>query len=158
MPAKSTKPAAAPRNEIGRQISQIARAWRRAVDRNLQPFGLTEATWLPLLRVARAAAPMRQKDLAAALSLDGSSVVRLLDELEAAGLIERREDEGDRRAKSIVLTARGRALVVKVERSARKVRREALRELSDAELALLSEALARIARALAPDGLDESAR
>jgi MarR family transcriptional regulator for hemolysin len=158
MPAKSTREAASPRNEIGRRIAQIARLWRRAVDRNLQPFGLTEATWLPLLRVARASAPMRQKDLAAALSLDGSSVVRLLDELEAAGLIERREDAGDRRAKAIALTARGRALVVKVERSARKVRREALRELSDAELAVLSEALARIARALAPDGPDESAR
>ena len=71
------------------------------MDRRLQPFGLTEATWLPLIYLARATAPMRQKDLAAALALDGSSVVRLLDALEASGQIERREESGDRRAKTI---------------------------------------------------------
>ena len=69
------------RAPFGALVSQTARRWRRAVDRRLHPFGLTEATWLPLLRVARAPAPMRQKDLAASLSLDSSSVVRLLDAL-----------------------------------------------------------------------------
>ena len=75
---------------FGTLLSQTARQWRRAVDQRLQPFGLTEATWLPLIRVARAKTAMRQKDLAASLSLDGSSVVRLLDSLEKANLIERR--------------------------------------------------------------------
>ena len=74
------------------------------MDRRLQPFGLTEATWLPLIYVARVPAPMRQKDLAAALALDGSSVVRLLDALEASGHIERREEGKDRRAKTITVT------------------------------------------------------
>ena len=41
--------------------------------------------------------------------VDNSSVVRLLDNLEAAGLIQRKEGE-DRRAKIIVLTPRGRAI------------------------------------------------
>src|SRR5262249_7412955 len=63
----------------------------------LQPFDLTEATWLPLLRIARAPEPPRQKDLAAAMFVDGSSVVRLLDNLEQAGLIQRKEGETDRR-------------------------------------------------------------
>src|ERR1700684_803342 len=73
-------------------IARVARQWRREVDRRLQPFGLTEATWLPLVHLARTPAPMRQKDLAASLVLDGSTVVRLLDALEASGLIERREE------------------------------------------------------------------
>src|SRR4030081_579381 len=75
-------------------VARAARQWRRAVDRRLQPFGLTEAMWLPLIHLARASVPMRQKDLAASLVLDGSSVVRLLDALETAGLI-RRPAEGD---------------------------------------------------------------
>jgi len=58
-------------------LAQTARQWRRAADLRLQPCDLTEATWLPLVRIARAPAPMRQKELAASLSLDGSSVVRL---------------------------------------------------------------------------------
>src|ERR1700722_20905977 len=96
------------RAPFGAIVSQTARRWRRAVDRRLQPFGLTEATWLPLLRVARAPAAMRQKDLAASLSLDSSSVVGLLDALEEAGFVERREDS-DRRAKAVVLAGGGRA-------------------------------------------------
>jgi MarR family transcriptional regulator for hemolysin len=137
-----------PRSEIGKLIGKTARQWRRAVDRQLQPFGLTEATWLPLLHVARANAPMRQKDLAASLSLDNSSVVRLLNELQAAGLVERREEDVDRRAKAIVLTELGRTTVVKVERSSRAVREKVLANLSDAELLAASQTIERIYAAL----------
>src|SRR5258708_1321126 len=80
------------RESFGSLIALTGRQWRRAVDRRLQPFGLTEATWLPLIHLARAPVPPRQKDLAASLVLDGSSVVRLLDALETYGLIERREE------------------------------------------------------------------
>src|SRR5450631_2974366 len=89
------------RDGFGALVARAARQWRREVDRRLQPFGLTEATWLPLVHLARAPAPMRQKDLAASLVLDGSTVVRQLDALETSGLIERREESADRRAKTI---------------------------------------------------------
>src|SRR6201996_4131615 len=115
-------------------VARVARQWRRAVDRHLQPFGLTEATWLPLVYLARADAPMRQKDLAAALTLDGSSVVRLLDSLQTAGLIERREEDGDRRAKIITLTSPARTIIEQVEAASRQVRNAALAGLSDQEL------------------------
>lgn len=120
----------ADRTRIGALLAQTARIWRRAVNRKLEPYGLTEATWLPLLRLARAPQPMHQKALAASLSLDGSSVVRLLDELQAAGLIERREDGADRRAKAILLTASGRQTVARVEGVARQVRDDAVAGLS----------------------------
>ena len=56
---------------------------------------------------------MRQKELATALSIEGPSLVRLLDNLERRGLIERREDETDRRARGIYLTRAGRDLAVR---------------------------------------------
>jgi MarR family transcriptional regulator for hemolysin len=142
-------PLPAIRGLIGARIAQTARLLRRAVDQRMHPFGLTEATWLPLLRVARATKPMRQKDLAASLALDSSSVVRLLDALEAGGLIERREDGGDRRAKAIVLTRAGRATVTKVERVAEAVREEALAGLSDDEIATASRVLDHLCGKLA---------
>src|ERR1700744_5844107 len=114
------------RESFGSLIALTARQWRRAVDRRLQPFGLTEATWLPLIHLARAPSPPRQKDLAASLVLDGSSVVRLLDALETAGLIERREETGDRRAKTITVTGRGLSIVDQVEAASRAVRAETL--------------------------------
>jgi MarR family transcriptional regulator for hemolysin len=115
-------------------IAHVAREWRRAVDGRLQAYGLTEATWLPLLRIARSETPMRQNELAASLSLDGSSVVRLLDALEDAGLIERCEDRADRRAKSLVLTPRGRRTVDQVERVSLEIRNAVLGEVSDEDL------------------------
>ena len=138
------------RQSIGALIGQIGRQWRRAIDRHLAPYGLTEATWLPLLHLARAAAPMRQKELAASLSLDGSSVVRLLDALEAAGLAERREDGSDRRAKVIVLTALGRQTVGQVEHSVLQVREQALAGLGEAELQATRATLQHILNALQP--------
>jgi MarR family transcriptional regulator, transcriptional regulator for hemolysin len=122
-------------------IARAARQWRRAVDRRLQPFGLTEALWLPLIHLARAPVPMRQKDLAASLVLDGSSVVRLLDALEKAELIERREESGDRRAKTITVTNAGLAIIDQVEAASREVRNATLVGLSAADIEVATRVL-----------------
>jgi MarR family transcriptional regulator for hemolysin len=133
-----------PRDGIASLIARVARQWRREVDRRLQPFGLTEATWLPLVHLARTPAPMRQKDLAASLVLDGSTVVRLLDALEASGLIERREETTDRRAKVITITSGGRSIIDQVEIASREVRDTALLGLGEADLESAARALALI--------------
>jgi MarR family transcriptional regulator, transcriptional regulator for hemolysin len=129
---------------FGSLVARAARQWRRAVDRRLQPFGLTEATWLPLIYLARAPVPMRQKDLAAALALDGSSVVRLLDALEASQFIERHEGGADRRAKLIVPTARGLSVAEQVEAVSREVRRDTLAGLSDDDLRIATRVLQQV--------------
>jgi MarR family transcriptional regulator, transcriptional regulator for hemolysin len=136
------------RGGFGALVSQAARQWRRAVDQRLQPFGLTEATWLPLIRIARAEAPMRQKVIAESLSLDSSSVVRLLDSLEAAGFVTRKEEDSDRRAKVIVLTERGRATVGTVEEVAAQVREDALAGLSDRDIRIAMRVLTHVSHTL----------
>jgi MarR family transcriptional regulator for hemolysin len=132
-------------------MAQINRQWRRAIDRQLQPVGLTEATWLPLLHIARASEPMRQKDLAASLALDSSSVVRLLDGLQSGGLIERSEGE-DRRAKTLHLTVQGKAVVKKVEEVVGKSRARLFAGVPARELENAVRVLEQIADALAGDG------
>ena len=139
--------APARRAAFGALLSRTYRQWRRAADLRLQPFDLTEATWLPLVHIARAPAPPRQKDLAASMSLDGSSVVRLLDNLEAAGLIQRTEGE-DRRAKIITLTPRGKAIADKVETVARRIRGDALAGLSDRDIETTVRVLHHVSRVL----------
>lgn len=133
---------------FGSVVAHAARAWRRSANRRLQPHGLTEATWLPLIRLARAPAPMRQKDLAASLGLDGSSVVRILDTLEFFGLVERRAEESDRRAKAIFLTEQGLAIVAQVERVSQEVRDTALQGMTDSELQQAYALLERICERL----------
>jgi MarR family transcriptional regulator for hemolysin len=143
-----------PRANFGRLIAHAARQWRRAVDIRLRPFGLTEATWLPLVHVSRAEKPMRQKDLAALLSLDNSSVVRLLDALQAAGFIERREEPSDRRVKTIHLTQSARSVLDQVEAASSAVRAETLAGISDSDLATASHVLQHVCDALAATGAD----
>jgi len=136
------------RNAFGALLGRTYRQWRRTADLRLQPFELTEATWLPLVHIARAPAPPRQKDLAASMFVDGSSVVRLLDSLEAAGLIQRKEGETDRRAKTIHLTPRGRAIADKVETVSRRVRSDALAGLSERDIETTMRVLQHICRVL----------
>jgi MarR family transcriptional regulator, transcriptional regulator for hemolysin len=143
MPSHKT----ASRDSFGSLLARAARQWRRSADIRLQPFDLTEATWLPLVHIARAPEAPRQKDLAASMSLDGSSVVRLLDNLEAAGLIRRKEGE-DRRAKIILLTPRGRAIADRVETVARRIRGDALAGLSDKDIETTVRVLQCVCRAL----------
>jgi MarR family transcriptional regulator for hemolysin len=137
------------RDDFAPLVARAARQWRRAVDRRLQPFGLTEATWLPLIYLARASVPMRQKDLAAALTLDSSSVVRLLDALEASELVERRGEDGDRRARIIVPTRRGLSIVEQVEAVSREVRNATLTGLSVDELEVSTRVLEQVCLNLA---------
>lgn len=136
-------------SRFGPLLALAARQWRRAVDRSLQPFGLTEATWLPLIRLARTSETLRQKELAASLSLDSSAVVRLLDSLQEAGLIERREEDGDRRAKAVVLTPAGQEMVRHVENSARAVRDDALAGVSQADIETTMRVLKHVCDVLA---------
>ena len=66
-------------------MAQVNKQWRRTLDKVLAPLGLTQALWLPLVHLERSAGAMRQKDLALALALDSSSIVRLIDGLQAQG-------------------------------------------------------------------------
>ncbi len=148
---------AAGRNAFGSLLGHAYRQWRRAADLQLRPFNLTEATWLPLVHIGRAPAPPRQKDLAASMSVDGSAVVRLLDNLEEAGLIQRRAAETDRRAKTIHLTARGRAIADKVETVARRIRRDALAGLSEKDIDTTIRVLTHISHVLEDGETEEAA-
>src|SRR5260370_25374412 len=87
--------------DFGFRVARIARRLRQAVDAELRVLGLTEATWRPLVYVRRLGDGVRQKELATALSIEGPSLVRLLDNLERRGLIDLRADEGDRRARGL---------------------------------------------------------
>jgi MarR family transcriptional regulator for hemolysin len=129
---------------LGSLIGLTGRQWRRAVNFRLQRFDLTEATWVPLLQLARSEKPLRQKDLAAMLSLDSSSVVRVLKTLEAAGLVERGQDGDDGRAKALIITEAGRALAERVEHVSRDLEREVLVAIPGPDIAVARRVLEKI--------------
>jgi MarR family transcriptional regulator, transcriptional regulator for hemolysin len=96
-------------------LAKTARLYRRAIDCALEAYGLSDATALPVVYIGRLGDGVRQGALAEELGIEGPSLVRLIDLLTASGLVERREDPGDRRAKTLHLTATGEALRQKIE-------------------------------------------
>jgi MarR family transcriptional regulator for hemolysin len=87
---------------------------------------------------------INQAGVANLLDMETISVVRLVDGLERAGLLERRRHATDRRVRTLWLTAPGEAAVARVRTVAEMVRREALAGISDAEQERLLDQLLTI--------------
>ena len=84
--------------------------------------------------------------LAQAVGLDKTTMVVTIDELEAAGLAERRAAAGDRRARVIAVTPAGRRKVARARDIMDAVQADALDSLPARERAAFLESLARLAR------------
>lgn len=110
------------------------RQWRRLVAEALAADGISEARAAPLVWLGRLGGGVNQVTLAAHIGIEGTSLVRQLDQLSAAGLIERRDDPEDRRAKTLWLTAEGAALTARIEAVLTTLRARVFREVSEAEL------------------------
>jgi MarR family transcriptional regulator for hemolysin len=125
------------------QLLQAGRQWRRIAERELEAFGISEACAAPLLWTGRLGGGVRQVTLAAYVGIEGPSLVRLLDQLAASDLIERRDDPTDRRAKTIWLTAAGEQLAARIEDVLAGVRGDVLAGIGKADL----EATLRVLKA-----------
>ncbi|HVI88994.1 MAG TPA: MarR family transcriptional regulator [Dongiaceae bacterium] len=119
---------------FSRRFIQVSRIWRQEADAALARIGLTYATAQPLLVVRRLESAPSQTILAAALDIEGPSLVRLLNQLAAAGLLTRSDDPNDRRAKTINLTPQGSALADKAEAALKDLRARLTADVSDADL------------------------
>lgn len=124
-----------PRRRFGFEFSVLARQWRRVLERELEQAGLTDATWAPLLHLDRLGDGVTQKALAAAVGIDGSSLVRLLDILASKEWIERRIGDEDRRARLIHLTPAGREAVERVQEILFEAEKPLLEDISEKEIA-----------------------
>lgn len=130
--------------EIGFLIRRIGRLWRREADQALADHGLSQATALPLVVLLRWGKSARQGVLAEEMGIEGPSLVRLVDLLQAEGLVERREDPTDRRAKMLRLTAIGETKAEEIDRVLQRVRSYLLKDLSSEDIAVTFEALRSI--------------
>ena len=94
---------------------RMSRRWRWKLDQRLRSTGLTQARWTALLQIARGGDGMQQTQLADHIGIEGPTLVRLLNSLEAADLIQRRADPRDRRAKTVHLTERAIPVLAEIE-------------------------------------------
>ena len=145
------------RMAFGASLQVMARAYKAAADKAVSHFGLSQAMAWPLVMIGRLGSGIRPGVLADVLTIEGASLVRQLDQLADAGLVERREDAIDRRAKTLHLTPAGSRARAKIEAALDAMRTEMFEGIADADIeaclrvfAALDARLVRPARPLLP--------
>jgi DNA-binding MarR family transcriptional regulator len=95
--------------------------------------------------------PLSQQVLCARMRVDRTTMVAVVDELEAAGLVERRRNPDDRRAYALEATDPGRAWIAEKRGALMAAQDELLSVLSEAERRRLVASLQRLLVAQAPE-------
>jgi DNA-binding MarR family transcriptional regulator len=134
-------------SDLGLSLAVVLRSYLEAASEVVSdvPGG---ARGYQVLSSAAYHAPPTQQALAQQLGIDRSVLTYLLDDLEKATLIERRPDPADRRARRIVLTRTGEALIATLSKRLEAAEEHALRALDPAEKKTLRGLLWRASAAL----------
>ena len=127
----------------GYLMRQILTSVSHQVSRELEPAGLTNAQWVPMMKLY-----LRKADTVAELarecSLDAGSMTRLLDRLEAKGFCRRIRSSEDRRVVNLELTDEGREAAKEIPIVLSRVQNAHLAGFSTGEWQTLKGFLRRI--------------
>ncbi len=124
-------------------IVTLARLIRTEADRRARAHGMTRAQWTILTKLERHPG-LLQKELAEVLEVEPITVARLIDRLEARGMVERRADPGDRRCWRLHLTEAARPLMGEIDVQLTDMAKTICQDLTDAALASAATSLARM--------------
>jgi DNA-binding MarR family transcriptional regulator len=133
------------RNErlrIGFLIHDVSRLRRTAFDQRMKPLDLTRSQWWVLSGVSRhGELGIAQTELAKVLDLGKVSLGGLIDRLEERGFVERKADDHDRRVNRVYATAKGSAVLKKMEQVGTEMNTRVMKGISLANQHLLAEVL-----------------
>jgi DNA-binding MarR family transcriptional regulator len=131
-------------------LYDVARLMRTRADKRARTRGMTRAQWVILARLERQPG-LSQNEMAAVVEVEPITIARLVDRLEARGLVERKADPKDRRVWRLHLTA----AATPVLRDIKKYRAELHDLISDgidpAMLTAMTDGLLRMKANLAGD-------
>jgi len=131
------------RDSAGWLMKSILLHMRMEMDKRMESVGLTDAQWTPILHLAsgegRTAAELSRNCLQSP-----GGMTRMLDRLEAKGLVERVRSRNDRRVVNLVLTEEGLSAARFVPDILREVNEQALENLSADEARQLKSLLQRV--------------
>jgi DNA-binding MarR family transcriptional regulator len=126
-----------------------ARLWEQVETQMRLSSGLTMARYDVLMHLDMAGGRLRLTELAQAILLSPSGLSKLLDRMEAAGLIRREPDPGDARATLAAITPHGRAVVREARLRHHAWLQQAFGDvLDDRDVADLTRVMQRIAGSL----------
>jgi len=132
-----------PEESVAFLMRRIVTTASLEVERELEPSGLTNAQWVPLLKLSMGSAST-VAELARLCTLDAGGMTRLLDRLETKGLVRRVRSSDDRRVVNLELTDEGRAAAKKIPAVLCSVLNAHMRGFTTEEWQLLKSMLRRI--------------
>jgi DNA-binding MarR family transcriptional regulator len=136
------------RQSLGYLVSSVRQQWIAALEEELAPLDLTAAQYIVMVNVGsgRTRTPV---DLCRLLQYDTGAMTRLLDRIEAKGLIRRAAHGVDRRCVALELTPAGEELYPRLLQIVVEMNRRALKGFTREEAAALEEMLRRVAHNVA---------
>lgn len=130
-----------------RRVIFLARRWRNSINDGLREVGQSHARWITLTWVSLLEGKANHRELAERVGVELPTLIRLLNRLEAEGLVERSALDTRSRAKAVRLTPAGQTVLAELTRITRRVRADFLEGVDEDQLAvsmaLLDQILAR---------------
>ncbi len=133
---------------LGYQINYLAKAFARALAKQLSPHGVSIAQWAVLLVLWADDGPS-QTELSRRVAIEDATMVRTIDRMERDGLVVRQRDTQDRRRIHVCLTEQGLALRDVLVPLAAVVNEVAMSGLTEIERDQARDLLGRMTTALA---------
>jgi MarR family transcriptional regulator for hemolysin len=121
-------------------LHDVARLMRVDADKRARAHGMTRAQWGILIWLERQPG-LSQKELSEILEVEPITVARLIDRLEARGMVERRPDPKDRRIWRLHLCTPAYPVLREIDRQRTQMRSLATDGLDDATIETMTEAL-----------------
>ena len=136
---------------FGFLVNDVARAMRTEYDRRVRELGLTRSQWWVMNHLFRNPG-LTQSELAEILEVEKPSVGRLLDRLEAKGLVRREHDARDRRAWRVYIAESAEPQIRSLRKRAGELMADALAGLSAPDRERLIDLLLAVKANLARRG------
>lgn len=124
-------------------LNDVARLMRTRFDQRARARGMTRAQWIILVRLERQPG-LSQNEMAAICEVEPITVGRLIDRLEARGLVERRNDPSDRRIRRLHLLPAAKPIIDEIMDYKDQMKIEMLNGLDPALLDQFVDALLSI--------------
>jgi len=133
------------------ELYDVARLMRTRFDRWARTYGMTRAQGVILARLARQPG-MTQNEMAGLCEVEPITVGRLVDRLEARGLLERRMDPSDRRIRRLHLLPAAEPILKEIQRYKETLFREITADLDEQTVELVTNALLKMKTKLTNEG------
>ena len=130
---------------LSHKLVRTARAWTNLVDGLLrQKTGQSRARWEMLFAIAFSAGPVTMTEVSEKMGVQWPTLVRLMNELEHDGLIERYDNPADKRSRLIELTQRGIKTIDQIRSTIDPLRHHIMSVLSEEEVRQCTRLLDRV--------------